>query len=379
MQPVLHTLNAVRVLAEYCIVSYHIYFGHPVSVPENYDIGDIILSHGVSLDLMSLFFVLSGFVSMYNNLDETLDWDNQFKTQFILKRLKKTYPCYLLSLLMGLPHFLVSYFSDKTSCIYDIVAVFCQLFCLQCWLGYRFAGSNSVSWYIGTLVWIWILFPFIRLNKILCHRPWCWVIIFYLLSIASNVAFANYCSANTRQMPIIRVFEFLIGCATACTLDEANKINGVWVALCMVAYFVYACLTTAYSNVWKIEHDPYQCVLWQSISKDFRVAPGTFLTLTSVAWAMLFHWLATQELNNTPHIVVKVLSFDFFKSLSLYSLQLYLFHLPINDFIQGFFKICGAHMWLSKDIIMVMCYSFSYAIYVYVQPWLDRLVCLTKT
>ena len=373
--PTLHTLNAVRVLAEYCIVSIHIYFGHPESIPENYDIGLLFLSHGVAIDFMSLFFVLSGFVCMYTtNQDEAFFPDFEKHKQFLLRRFKKTYPCYVFSLLLGLPHFIIYYITNHNSCMLDIVGLFCQLFCMQCWLGHGFAGSNSPSWYIGTLAWLWILFPFLRLNKIVSPRPWTCVFIFYVLSICINMAFANYDTATTRQLPIIRIFEFLMGCAAACTLDEQHSIGGTFVCLCVVIYCIYTCLSTSFAYEWGVQHDPFVCGMWPKVSDDFVIKPGTFVTLTSIVWALLFHWLAIQELNSSDNTIIKVLGFDFFKSLASYSLQLYLFHLPINDIIQGFFKICGAHMWISKDIIMVLCYSLSYFMHVCVQPRLDRLM-----
>jgi len=374
MQPVLHTLNAVRVIAEYCIVSFHIEFGHQVSTKETYDISHFFSSHAVSVDFMSLFFVLSGFVAMYTNPNAFTD--HLSKAQFIANRFKKTYPCYILSLLAGLPQFVIDYTNGNNQCTKGLVGLLCQLIGIQCWIGYRFAGANTASWYLSTLYWLWIIFPYLKLQERLCYRPWVWVIAFYAVSIALNAAFVNFDNANTRQLPLIRIFDFLIGCAAAHTLNEQHGIRGGWVVLSLIVYFIYASLATVYSEQWQNHKEPYQCVFWQKYTDNITLKPGSFVSLTSILWALVLHWLAKNELENSDNIIIELLSFDFFKSLSSYSLQLYLFHCPINKAIQESFKLCGAYTWLSKDIIMVGCYCFSYCIYTRVQPRLDRVTAI---
>ena len=369
-RPVLHTLNAVRVLAEYCIVSYHVFFGHPASVPANYDSSELLSSHGVSVDLMSLFTVLSGFVAMYSNADLC---DRASRGRFLWRRFSRTYPVYAFSLALGLPHFCVAFLSRQPACINDVVGLVSQFLCLQCWLGCGFVGSNPPSWYISSMAWVWLLFPFLPLSRALPRRPWLWVVLFYALSVASNMPFAGHDTANTRQLPAIRVWEFLMGCAAAHTLDEAHRVRGLLVASALAVYAVYACLSTAYAAEWDTPHAQDNCTFWESPPDPLLVRPGSFVTPTSIVWALLFHWLATHELAQRDHAVLRVLGFDFFRSLSAYSLQLYLCHLPISDAIQALFKLCGAHMWLSKDLLVVGCYCLSYSVYVYVQPWLDRL------
>jgi hypothetical protein len=170
----------------------------------------------------------------------------------------------------------------------------------------------------------------------------------------------------------MRALEFLMGCAAAHTLDEAHHVRGALVASALAVYAVFACLSTAFAAEWSVPHGPPNCTFWEQA--PFEVRPGTFVTATSIIWALLLHWLAAHELAQRDHTVLRVLGFDFFKSLSAYSLQLYLCHLPIGDAIQALFKACGAHMWLSKDLLVVACYSLSYAVYACVQPSLDRLV-----
>jgi len=83
----LHTLNAVRVIMEFLIVSHHITdLGSENLVPHSY---------GITTPLMSFFFVLSGFVAMHSTdgLDKT----------YLVRRLKKTYPFFLLMWVAGFP------------------------------------------------------------------------------------------------------------------------------------------------------------------------------------------------------------------------------------------------------------------------------------
>ena len=158
MTETLHTLNAARVIAEYAIVHYHISFLFPGS--------NGLLSQGVVADnLMSFFFVLSGFVAMYSNKETDISsFPNAFR--YIYRRICKTYPLYLLLYLADLPATILGQVDD---CEYFWVSLAAQPLLLQCWIGSQhIAISNGVGWYLCTLYWLWIIFPFYEFKH--CYR-----------------------------------------------------------------------------------------------------------------------------------------------------------------------------------------------------------------
>lgn len=369
MPATLHTLNAARVIAEYCIVSYHIFFGHPDSSQEQWDSSKLISSLGVSCDLMSFFFVLSGFVSVYS-------MSHDDKVQYITRKLKKIYPMYIFALLLGIPRYILDLLSSGSVCLWhEVVSLCSQVLFLQSWMGYGFVGSNSPSWYLSSLFWMWLIFPHLQVDKWIQWRPWLWICIFYIISLGASAIFIPFGNSISRQLPVIRIWDFLIGCATAYTLT--NPIPGRYVFVAWVLYCGYACCSTVFSDMWdeppsNVKYNQTQgCGFWK-IQNGYALIPGRFVTVTSIMWALCIHWLSCSELESRENVVIRILSYDFFKSLSRYSLQLYLLHFPMDSAIQGFCKSLGIHMWLSKDLIIIWCYSSSYFIYCTIQPILDR-------
>ena len=104
----LHTINAMRVLAEYWVVRHHCLVYRGPDRPSMGPIGD---------DIMSFFFVLSGFVVMYRH--EKTDFSGwESKREFLVSRVSLIYPVFLLNLLFKVP-----------STIIDLVAT-------KCWVNY---------------------------------------------------------------------------------------------------------------------------------------------------------------------------------------------------------------------------------------------------
>jgi peptidoglycan/LPS O-acetylase OafA/YrhL len=93
MSGTLHTLNAARVIAEYVVVHAHL--------STLFDANGLFTVE-CAKSLMSFFFVLSGFVAMYCNMD--VDFSNTSNAlDYIKRRFKKTYPFYLTMILVDLP------------------------------------------------------------------------------------------------------------------------------------------------------------------------------------------------------------------------------------------------------------------------------------
>ena len=97
----IHTLNAVRVLAEYVVVHYHVSEGFQVRSL----LGATMASH-----VMSFFFVLSGFMAMHCNMHTDFT-DRCNVKRYIGTRFKKTFPTYLVFYLSDLPDAMLQWHS----------------------------------------------------------------------------------------------------------------------------------------------------------------------------------------------------------------------------------------------------------------------------
>ena len=92
-KPVLNGLQLVRGAAAMMVVAFHIslFFG-PTSFIAGTDFGRVFLFGHAGVDL---FFVLSGYIIMYNHIDDTKNPHNL--RQFVLKRLIRLYPPVMLT------------------------------------------------------------------------------------------------------------------------------------------------------------------------------------------------------------------------------------------------------------------------------------------
>ena len=131
----LHCLNALRVIAEFLVVSSHITC---VDVNNKYP-----CSFGGANSMMSFFFVLSGFVAFHSQKSEGPDH------QYLMRRLRKTYPLYLLMWILGLPACIVHmYVGRQGSCIVQRwIYLWLQPLCMETLLGWDIDGSNIPGWY----------------------------------------------------------------------------------------------------------------------------------------------------------------------------------------------------------------------------------------
>lgn len=326
------------------------------------------------MDIMSFFFVLSGFVSAYARSDEESGID------FLCRRLKKTYPLYFFMLFLDLPggiynHIVHDQYRCNTSFwIYRV----CQFFLSHSWLAWGAVEANMPSWYISTLFWHWLAFSCCDLRKLLKPRPWTAVCIFYVTSLGLCFAMAPFDQRNTKLFPPLRLLEFFMGCAVACSLKKESREFHWVIPLCaFILYLIYACLTLTMQDVWDrtIMHTNHtlSCDFWQHVN-NWDVRPAQFVTITSPVWAILIHWLAFSETQNSSYTVVKFLQFDFFKSLACMSLQVYLTHMVTWMTYRSIATFAGIYDWLNTEWEIIVCYGSAYFVYSYIQPQLNRLV-----
>jgi peptidoglycan/LPS O-acetylase OafA/YrhL len=356
----LHALNACRVMAEFAVVSYHV---------GNADGTNLLVGgHGVSQDLMSFFFVLSGFVAAHSRPEGEPGWD------FFRRRARKTYPLYLVMLLAGFPGELYGHVvREAQRCsaqFWGFSAA--QLGASQSWLAWGTVGSNNPSWYFSTLLWVWAAYALHDPRPLLRTRPLAAAAALYLASLGACLGLSCFDSQNTKQFPPLRLLEFWMGCAVACSVKKGGTpLPGVVPASALALYAAHACLSTAMAERWdaQVMNKTESCDFWQR-GPDLQIKPGKFVTATSPVWAAVIHWLATAESRGEW---TGPLQWDAFRHLSAFSLQVYLVHAVVWDALRSASDALGTRSWWAKDWYMLACYAAAYAVHTYVQPVLDRL------
>ena len=296
----LHYLNSARVIAEFFVVHYHL----------RGDVGshEGLVTTAMSADLMSFFFVLSGYVAMHS-------YSNPPYLHYLSRRLSKTYPIYLLWLLLDLPSAL------KGSCPYSWTTVLTQITLLSPWLGnFHLDSCNLVSWYIATLFWLWALFPPL-VPFIKSCASWISILCLYVFSVTCFGFLTFLDPLHVRAVPLLRLAEFLMG-AMGSLVCLANGWIVSWFLVIVLGYWLMNVEFLMLSDENK------SCWIWRMGSwSPWR--HEAYLSKTSIAWVMLLNWLARAE----PRALCPFLSLEIFRLLSAFSLQLYLGHYVIGNFL----------------------------------------------
>jgi peptidoglycan/LPS O-acetylase OafA/YrhL len=352
----LHSLNAIRVIAEFLVVHCHVAgVMHAENVVRGYCVDD----------LMSLFFVLSGFVAMHSNPTGEA-WG------FWRRRMGKTYPTFLICLLADLPGAFVSQFRCPG---FEFLAV-SQALLVSPWLGgCHMVEVNGVSWYLGTLFWLWLAFPVIHGGvSMACRRwgPWASILGAYTLSLAGFACATPLYAQHSRGLPILRTGEFVMGAMARLALDDEGGTNPM-------AHGGFILLLAALLGAsWTIEGlagttaqpSAVGCTLWPTHA--WHVHVHTFLSKSALLWAALLPWMARLEIQCPDSRLVQFLSGGVFRLLSSFSLQLYLGHLVVAWTLIQIPRLWGDHSFWSMDLLMLGTYAGCYGYTCLVQPALDR-------
>jgi peptidoglycan/LPS O-acetylase OafA/YrhL len=328
-------------------------------------------SFGGAGALMSFFFVLSGFVALYSHKS-----DGAYRG-YLLKRLKKTYPFYLLMWILGLPQYLVNmYVGNKGNCFPQRwTYLMLQPLCLNSLLGWTLDGSNTPGWYYSTLVLIWTLYSHMDVKKMIGNHPLPWIFVLYIASLLLNYPFFIFDGASVQQLPFLHALEFLMGCAAAVSVNQGNSIRGEIPAILFIIYIAYACCTIQWPHIWdhSVIIEELSCDFWQH-EAEYWFQPGKLVTITSIVWVFVIHWVASSEIKGDSNMANRILQLDVFKSLAKFSLQVYLSHAVTGVWLEYTLRGLNILDWFSKDFHVVFAYCTSYACSIHVQPRLDALV-----
>ena len=339
----LHSVNAIRVIAEYFVVRLHTF---------SWTIG----MDSFVRDLMSFFFVLSGFVMMHTHHSASFTTMKQ-RRDFWVGRWKKAYPAYILVYALRSPVIFVRALGSDTSdrCVYKLYCSLIEIFILNPWFGCGVNNTiNAVDWYIGTLAWLWFLFPFIHgtLKVFFSSRIWAKMLLISAISTGLIFPFSGYEIFTICTLPVLRLGEFIIGCAAACALEKLERPEESR-PLTMLQWTPFALILVYMAVLYTFFALPHglgslclhenrineRCSLWETSEriegKNNNNPPcllvwDKYFNKHAFLWAVIIYTVASAEKSNDQGVFMRLLGHDAFKSLSSFSLCLYLGHISMN-------------------------------------------------
>lgn len=210
MKKRMDTLQALRFLACLCIFAHHSYIIE-------------FVYWGVSV-----FFVLSGFLMVYNYYDRySLSLSPTVSLRFSVGKIRKLYPLHLLSMLPIIA--MVIYFGKNTGTdwVELTTGIVENILLIQAWSLTYAHSLNGVAWYLSACVFLYFMFPYV-LSCIRSYRSrrsgFIFIAVLYACEIAlaalvaplSNAVYGGYNTVFADWFgyifPVFRFFDFAIGC-----------------------------------------------------------------------------------------------------------------------------------------------------------------------
>ncbi len=401
-QKQLRAINAMRVIAEYFVVRHHI-------------LPSLRLLEGRSLgnDIMCFFFVLSGFVFMYAY--EQKDFSGwKAKKEFILSKITKIYPIYLLVFAFCIPMKIIRPSPIEEKCWIYTICRMLQVFFMDSWFGcgHAFILPPSI-WFVSCVIWIWILFPFIKdciVNTLYGNSQHIWTKILAINIIWGSIFYCmwDYKAYTISSLPAFRLGEFLIGCGSALGLKEnaepfwrAGK--RFWFpAIAVIIFYNIEFMGIKLLQFCRSDESISQdCTIWQPIPQPLdtvflasctRLSEKIFNRYAFV-WALAIHGVAKEELrmmgnhdheehsgginssssssssSNDKHWTMAILTSDIFHFLGRYSLTLYAGHTSMNDALNWISRIAfntEENVW-KDDTRIFLVYTACYFLHCFMQ------------
>ena len=110
---------------------------------------------------VSIFLVLSGFLMVYNHLDdnENTNYSILNAIKYGLSKIKKLYPLYVISMTFMVPFLLVG--ADRFSIAHASLIWVLNLGLIQEWVPLSFRSPNAPGWFLDAILLSYIVFPLV--------------------------------------------------------------------------------------------------------------------------------------------------------------------------------------------------------------------------
>lgn len=276
------SLEGLRAFAFFCIMFCH------SGVAYNY-------LRSVGAMSVSLFFILSGFVSVYSQIDKT-DYAPSFRYNFnyMVKHLKKLYP---LLVVTTFAFFIFEFVGDKTVSVLSWVRLVLNLLIVQEWIPVKNTSINGVAWFLCTLVLFYFVFPWVlkriqnnctksKAKNIIAVLVLIEVIIYIITLFIPSPAYSEDMLLNYRpgywlayRFPLCRLVDCLIGCYLGYLfvenkdgkIESATLKEGLALGWCIISAFVATIVQPINPSAEEIPY-VYQTLSW---TQALVYLPGT--------------------------------------------------------------------------------------------------------
>ena len=175
-------MNALYAIKFFCFVG--IFLTH-VAYP--YDFGS---------GFTTFFFVFAGFIQFYSFKKNKFELSKESYKKFILNKVIKNYPIYLITLLLSIP-----YIYPTEHFAFNIKDFLIHLFMLQVWLptyGGKIYMFNGLSWFLADMMWFYIIIPILYyfVKKFRYDRSNKKIVLLSILAILLNLCIAYFFRNN---------------------------------------------------------------------------------------------------------------------------------------------------------------------------------------
>jgi peptidoglycan/LPS O-acetylase OafA/YrhL len=170
------------------------------------------------------FFVLSGYILTHVYRDR--EWAT---TEFVVNRVARIYPLYLIGILFTFP---MDWLSPGMSTEDRIPALGLSVILQQSWAPFSNGRFNGPGWTLSVETLFYALFPL--LFYFWRHRPWLFKIM--LVSAVAITAFFwdPQSFYQSHRFPLMRVWEFMVGMALAMIPFHRCFVRSEWLAILLV-------------------------------------------------------------------------------------------------------------------------------------------------
>lgn len=288
---------------------------------------------------VSLFIVLSGFLTVYNHYDG----DELSTKEQISKTIKKIYPLHFLTFLLAIPFSIKEFLKPN---INAWIASFLNLILVQSWIPKTsvYFSNNAVSWYLSTYLFLMLISPFVvkYFLKLNTKRIIGLLAFILLLQISLVLFWGNYSWSHwiIYICPITRSLDFISGGSIALLLKRFKIQKHLYYMLLFSGIFVSILLL-----FWTTQH---------IVGSEFLV----------VIWSLPVYAIIIGLFG----IEVEKIDILFFQNkivlyLGRISLELFLIHQLVIRYVRVFankLQLMSSYMYIIAFVITIMAASALY-------------------
>lgn len=196
---------------------------------------------------VSTFFILSGFLLSYKYFYSNVFGGGYWESiKFSAKRISKSYPLHVITMLAAVFMVLISYLGSDVSIgnLFELGRnIILQTFLLQSWYPYTGinVSLNGVAWYLSTASFLYFMFPSIMLflRTIYTKKYLLWLYIVSVLGVQIGISAValkidsswGFYRWITYDAPFFRLGDFFVGCILGVLYLNKKEISNIMASI----------------------------------------------------------------------------------------------------------------------------------------------------